>query len=67
MDTINEKIEEKISHKTLKVTPDTVSATSTVAPVFDPSKSDEDDTQMLAGIKSDLVGALSRRHVPLPT
>lgn len=55
VDKINRAREEEISHKSLRPTPETVSSTSTMTAATDTAPAHEDEPQMMAGIKSDLV------------
>lgn len=58
MDTINKKEEKKIGSEILKPDPDGVSSDSTIHPVFGEAHSQESgerETDMMAGVKQDLV------------
>lgn len=56
MDTIDKKHEQEVGQQTIPVTPGSVSATSSMVAATDPpSRGDEKDPEMLAGIKADLV------------
>lgn len=59
VDKIDQKREEEIQKRKLRATPETVSQESTVMPMTgtpgDDAQVQEDDPQMMAGIKSDLV------------
>jgi hypothetical protein len=55
-DKINREAENKYAHEKLEPTPETVSATSTMNPVFEPgTASAEREVDMMAGVKNDLV------------
>lgn len=62
MDTIDRKHEQSIAKQKLEIDPEHVSSTSSIHPVLGEVKSEETgerETEMLAGVKSDLVRALS--------
>lgn len=50
--------EDKYAHEKLKPTPETVSTTSSIHPIFEEQgvKTPEKDIDMMAGVKSDIVG-----------
>lgn len=59
VDTTDKKREEKNQAKILEADPETVSASSSIHPVFGEARveqSGENETDMLAGVKSDMVG-----------
>lgn len=60
-DKVDRKHEEKVSHEKLQATPETVSATSSVHPVLGEvaTPEEEPDTDMMQGIRSDMVRCLS--------
>lgn len=51
------KAEEKYSHEKLKATPETVSTTSSIHPMFEEvgTKTPEKDVDMMAGMRHDIV------------
>lgn len=55
-DKIDTKAEEKYAHEKLKPTPETVSATSSIRPIFSEigTKNPENEVDMMAGVKHDL-------------
>jgi len=62
MDEINAQHESEVAKEKLEVNPDAVSTTSSIHPfnseigqASKPKKKDDDDTEMLGGVKSDLV------------
>lgn len=70
MDSINKKHEEEIARQKLEQHPELVSADSSTHPLFGEvgstsEKSEkEDDTDMMAGVKADLVSAAREVHIP---
>jgi hypothetical protein len=63
------KVEDKYAHEKLKATPETVSMTSSIHPISGeigtPSPEKDKDTDMVAGVKSDVVSRcvfLPRTH-----
>ncbi|KAI9714322.1 MAG: hypothetical protein M1820_000283 [Bogoriella megaspora] len=56
VDKVDHKSEEKVGQKTLRATPETVSSTSSVHPIFDEvgASEGERDVDMMAGIRSDM-------------